>query len=134
MIIYPSSIIIRINSDFTSVYKPFSNFPGSGLLWSECINSINDVKLMNHIIFCNDVMHIPPVKVFLMANNNLNQQFTDFEKKAMGAFWGFIFKSVFSYRLQKDSVPINTKGVKKATYFYDVSELVEVINEQQANL
>jgi len=127
MVISPSSIISRINADFAGIYKPFSNFPGSGLLWVECLNTINDVKLMNHIIFCNDVMRIPPVKVFLMSNNNLNQEFSDFEKKAMGAFWGFVFKFVFGYKLQKENVPINTKGVKKATYFYNVDKSIEVV-------
>lgn len=131
MIIFPSAIITKINSDFASAYKPFSNFPGSGLLWAECLNAINDVKLMNHIIFCNDIMQIPPVKVFLMANNNLNQQFTDFEKKAMGAFWGFVFKFVFGYRSQKENIPINTKGVKKATQFYDFPSQVVVEEEKQ---
>lgn len=131
MNISPSSIVTKVNSDFSSVYKPFSNFPGSGTLWNECMNTVNNVMLMNHIIFCNDVLQIPPVKVFLMANHNLNQEFTDFEKKAMGAFWGFIFKLVFNYRMQKDSVPINTKGVKKAAYFYDVSQHVEVISEER---
>ena len=129
MIISTSSIIARIDSDFASVYKPFSKFSDSALIWTECLNTVNDVKLMNNIIFCNDVLQIPPVKVFLAANHNLNQQFTDLEKKSMGAFWGFVFKFVFEYRLQKDSVPINTKGVKKATYFYDAPQPVEVINE-----
>lgn len=130
MIISPSLIIDKINSDFASVYKPFTNFHGSGLLWLECLNTINDVKLMNHIIFCNDVLQIPPVKVFLMANNNLNQEFNNFEKKAMGAFWGFVFKFVFGYRSQKENVPINTKGVKKATQFNNFPSQVVVVEEE----
>ena len=56
MKISSTSIISKISSDFTSVYRPQSNFPGSGVLWNECINAIQDAKLMNHIIFCNDVM------------------------------------------------------------------------------
>ncbi|WP_338433266.1 hypothetical protein [Clostridium tyrobutyricum] len=130
MKISSSSIISKINSDFTSVYRPQSNFPGSGTLWNECINTINDAKLMNHIIFCNDVMKIPPVKTFLMANDSLVPPFSNEKKKAIGAFWGFVFKFVFGYMQQKDDVPVNTKSVKKAACFYDVVQSIEVENEQ----
>lgn len=129
MKISSSSIISKINSDFTSAYKPQSNFPGSGALWDECINTIKDAKLMNHIIFCNDVMKIPPVKTFLMANNSAIPPFSNEEKKAIGAFWGFVFKFAFGYTQQKNDVPINTKGVKKAAYFYDIVQSIEVENE-----
>ena len=128
MRISPASIISKISSDFTSVYRPQSNFPGSGVLWNECINAIKDTKLMNYIVFCNDVMKIPPVKTFLMANNNVVYPFSNEEKKAIGAFWGFVFKFVFGYTQQKDNVPINTKGVKKAACFYDAGNPIEVNN------
>ena len=97
-------------------------------MWNECINAIKDTKLMNYIVFCNDVMKIPPVKTFLMANNNVVYPFSNEEKKAIGAFWGFVFKFVFGYTQQKDNVPINTKGVKKAACFYDVGNPIEVNN------
>lgn len=134
MKISSSSIISKINSDFTSVYRPQSNFPSSGALWNECINTINDVRLMNNIIFCNDVMKIPPVKTFLMANKAVISPFSNEEKKAMGAFWGFVFKFVFGYTQQKDNVPINTKDVKKAAYFYDVADSIQVIEDNQMEL
>ncbi|MBM7648411.1 hypothetical protein JOC78_001353 [Bacillus ectoiniformans] len=129
MKISTNSIIQKIDSDFTSIYKPFSKFPNSGHIWDSCIKAVQDEKLMSHIIFCNDVLQIPPVKVFLKATNTLDQEFTNFEKKAIGAFWGFIFKFVFNYRLQKDNVPIHSKGVKKAAYFYDVADSVEITKE-----
>lgn len=122
-------VISKINSDFTKVYKPQSKFPGSGAVWNECINTINDAKLMNNIIFCNDIMKIPPVKTFLMANTSIISSFSDTEKKSIGAFWGFVFKFVFGYTQQKNDVPINTKGIKKAAYFYDVKESIEIENE-----
>ncbi|OPD26429.1 hypothetical protein AL710_00220 [Clostridium botulinum] len=131
MKISTASIISKINLDFTSMYRPQSNFPGSGLLWNECINTVNDVKVMNHIIFCNDVMKIPPVRTFLMANDAVTPPFSNEEKKAIGAFWSFVFKFVFGYTQQKDSVPINTKDVKKAAYFYDVADLIEVVSENE---
>ena len=128
MKISKETIISKINTDFTSIYKTQSNFPCSGILYDECINTVNDVKLMNNIIFCNDVMKIPPVKTFLMSNSNINPPFSDEDKKSLGAFWGFIFKFVFDYTEQKDRVPINTKDVKEAAYFYEAPQLVEVID------
>lgn len=127
MTISTSSIISAINSDFTQAYRPQSNFPNSGILWDECINAVGDVKLMNNIIFCNDVMKIPPVRTFLMANSTLTPPFSNEEKKAVGAFWGFVFKFIFNYNSQKDNVPVNTKSVKKAAYFEDPEQFIEVI-------
>lgn len=126
-----SEIINKINSDFSSVYKPFSNFPNSGVLWNECINTVKDAKLLNNIIFCNDVLQIPPVKVFLAAKN-ISTILTDDNKKSIGAFWGFVFKFVFGYRNQK-SVSIRINSVKSATYFFDVPQDIEVIYEQESN-
>lgn len=126
-----SEIINKINSDFSSVYKPFSNFPNSGVLWNECINTVKDAKLLNNIIFCNDVLQIPPVKVFLAAKN-ISTVLTDDNKKSIGAFWGFVFKFVFGYRNQK-SVSIRINSVKSATYFFDVPQDIEVIYEQESN-
>lgn len=120
-------IIEKINEEFTSVYRAASKFKNSGKIWDECINTIKDADLMNKIIFCNDVLEIPPTKVFLKSIDGLNGEFSDQEKQYIGSFWGFIFKNVFGYRKQKDSVPINTKGIKKAAYFYD-REKIEVVD------
>lgn len=123
-------IVSKINDDFGNKYKPFSKFKDSGEIWDECMKAVNDPKLMNHIIFCNDVLKIPPVKVFLAANETLTGGFSVYDKKCIGAFWGFVFKFVFMYQSQKDSNPINLKGIKTATYFYDVDveDGIEVID------
>ena len=128
MIFKSTDIINKINSDFSNTYKPFSNFPNSGLLWNECINTILNPKLMINIIFCNDILQIPPVKVFLMANKNISDNLSDDDKKAIGAFWGFIFKFVFGYRNQK-SISVRVRNVKSATYFFDCPQDVDVENE-----
>ncbi|MBZ9688466.1 hypothetical protein G9F72_019230 [Clostridium estertheticum] len=122
-----ADIINKVNAEFSSVYKPFSKFPNSGLIWDECINTIKDAKLVNNIIFCNDILQIPPVKVFIMANDLLNFDLTDSDKKAIGAFWGFIFKFAFDYKNQK-SISVRVNNVKSATYFFDSSHNVEVEN------
>ena len=129
MIISTKTILSKIDSDFTGVYKPQSNFPDSGVLWDTCISTIKNTQLMDRIIFNNDVMQIPPVKTFLMANQAIQPLTNNEEKKAIGAFWGFVFKFVFGYTNQKDNVPINTKGVKKAAYFYDAQSEISILND-----
>lgn len=118
-------IIRRLEADFKSTYRPYAYFT-SNPLWIMCIETVKNVKLMNNIIFCNDVLLLPPVKVFLMSNNNLSDLTTDYEKKAIGAFWGFVFKFVFGYISQKE-ISISTKGVKSAAYFYGCNKNVEVV-------
>lgn len=127
MNILPNQIIQKINDEFALKYKPFGIFMNSGELWDLCILTIKDVDLVNKIIFCNDILKIPPVKVFLLVNKS-DFAISDYERKCIGAFWGFIFKFVFLYSNQK-STSISTKGIKTATYFYDVEDTVKIVNE-----
>ena len=61
-------IINKINNEFTDVYRASSKFKDSGELWNEYINTIKNPDRMNKIIFCNDVLQIPPTKVFFGNN------------------------------------------------------------------
>lgn len=133
MLISSSAIIEKLDEEFGTVYKPFSGFPESGSLWNECIKTVKDATLMNHIIFNNDVMQIPPVKTFLKANKDVTGGFTNYQKKALGAFWGFIFKSVFLYNGQKDNVPVGVKDIKKAARFTEPQSDVVVGEPGEAN-
>jgi hypothetical protein len=131
-----SQIASAINSDFSKKYKAFSDFDSSGKLWDECMAAVRDATLMNHIIFCNDVHEIPPAVTFLRVLNRREvlDDLNEFEKRSIGAFWGFVFKFVFGYRNQRNvSTQSNPRGVsfrvntvKSATYFYDVRESVDV--------
>ena len=126
-----AEITKRIEAEFTQKYKAFSNFPQSGKVWDECLAAVQDAKLMNNLIFCNDVLQIPPVKVFLLANATIGGQLTDEEKKSIGAFWGFVFKFVFGYKNQKSvSVRVADNNLKSATYFFDCPQEIEVVPEK----
>lgn len=125
MVIKQQDILTRIDTDFTKTYKPFSNFKGSGAMWQACIDTVNNQELMNHMIFVNDKLELPPVKVFLAVNKQF-QNLSPMDKKALGAFWGFVFKFVFEYKEQRSTI-INCNGVKTATYFYGNSSAVKVI-------
>lgn len=126
-----AEITKRIEAEFTQKYKAFSNFPQSGKVWDECLAAVQDAKLMNNLVFCNDVLQIPPVKVFLLANATIGGQLTDEEKKSIGAFWGFVFKFVFGYKNQKSvSVRVADNNLKSATYFFDCPQEIEVVPEK----
>jgi len=110
-------VLYKIDKEFTIKYKPFSKFKNSGWLWDMCVELVKNEDLFNKLIFANDVLKIPPVEVFVSINNTITD-LTDYDKKALGAFWGFIFKFVFEYRNQRSKC-ITTKPIRTATYFYD---------------
>jgi len=116
----------ELYQNFAKIYKAFGDFIDGGEIWNLCMGAVCDTKLMNNIIFCNDVHQIPPVNTFLKARlANDMRDLTELEKRSIGAFWGFIFKHVFGYRNQK-SVAARVNTVKTATYFFDVANHVEV--------
>lgn len=120
-----NQIETEILGRFHKVYKAFGGFVNSGSLWDDCIFTVRDTRLMNNIIFCNDIHQIPPVHTFLKVKKQ-NNDLTELEKRSVGAFWGFVFKFVFGYRNQR-SVTAKVNTVRTATYFYDIKEGIEVV-------
>ncbi len=131
MDINKEEIIEKIYTDFPSTYKPFAKFVNSGELWDLCVQTASDAELLNHMIFCNDIMEIPPVKVFLQANTNIVKIEKGFDKKAIGAFWAFIFKETLNYQLQQENMPIKYKGIKKATRYYNEARGTKVVDNTE---
>ena len=126
----PSDIELRIENEFSDCYPHFKEFqknPEHAKYWNKCISAVRDNELLSHIIFCNDIFCIPPVKTFLTYYKNDFVQLTGNEKavldiyvkKSIGALWGMVFKFVLGYKGQK-SVSISMNDffmVKTATYF-----------------
>lgn len=84
--------------------------------WELCMRALLDEELLGHIIFCNDLHHIPPVKSFLLYYRQELREITGredamlevFVKKAMGAFWGMVFKFGLGYQTQESvSISLN---------------------------
>lgn len=119
-----------IENNFSSFYTHFKEFQENEEYvpyWNKCIEAICDKELLSHIIFCNDVFCIPPVKTFLtyykddfiLLTGKSNAELPLFVKKSIGAFWGMVFKYILEYKGQK-SVSVSMKEyfkVKTATYF-----------------
>lgn len=129
---YKLVIIVRkyIEDNFSEVYTHFKEFQENKeyeAYWNKCIEAVCDEQLLSHIVFCNDIFCIPPVKTFLtyykddfiLLTGKSNAELPLFVKKSIGAFWGMVFKFGLGYNGQKSvSVSMNEYfKVKTATYF-----------------
>ncbi len=130
MIITTDEIVQNICNDFADKYPQFKEFQNSEAYfpyWKLCMQALQDRELLGHIIFCNDLFGIPPVKTFLCfyaetlqgLTGEDNAKLDDFTKKAIGAVFGYLFKVVFEYAGQKSvSVSLNKMFfVKTATCY-----------------
>ena len=115
---------------FAGAYRQFREFqdaPAYRPYWDKCMEAVRDRELLSHIVFCNDLFHIPPVKTFLLyyeqdfirITGREDAALEPFVKKAIGAFWGMVFKFVLGYRDQESvSVSLNHRFfVRTATCF-----------------
>ena len=115
---------------FAGKYPHFKDFQANEAYapyWNLCLQALQDRDLLGHIIFCNDLFGIPPVKTFLCNYAGELQAITgredaplsDYVKKAVGAVWGFVFKSIFEYAGQKSvSVSLNRLFMVKTATCY----------------
>lgn len=113
-----------IYEGFSMRYKSFGNFVDSKY-FQACLAAVRDEELLSHIIFCNDVLGNPPVNTFLRARP-VQTDLEDYEKRAIGAFWGYVFKYVFLYANQK-SVAARVNTVRTATYYLNPPEAVKIV-------
>lgn len=105
-------IAIKVENEFSKVYIHFQEFQQNinyRKYWDKCVEAVMDRELLSHIIFCNDLFSIPPVKTFLMnyrddfilITGKSNAELDMFVKKSIGAFWGMVFKFALGYQDQK---------------------------------
>lgn len=126
-----SEIITKTEACFAEQYANFGQFQRDFAYkpyWDKCVEAISDRDLLSHIVFCNDLFEIPPVKTFLLyykkdftaITGRDDAYLDDFVKKSIGAFWGMVFRFVLGYRERK-SVSVSMSsffGVKTATCFW----------------
>lgn len=141
MTISTAEIAALVMTHFTDNdrYKHFKEFRYGAdyqKYWDKCMEALADRELLSHIIFCNDLFRIPPVKTFLTyymqdfiaMTGDENAVLDVYVKKGIGAFWGMVFKFALQYRGQESvSVSMNqTFLLKTATCFSDPAEKVEL--------
>lgn len=119
-----------IEENFSEIYTNFRDFQFDRkyrCYWKKCLEAVDDEELLSHIIFCNDVFCIPPVKTFLtyykddfiLLTKKRDAELPLFVKRSIGAFWGMVFKFGLGYKGQKNvCVSMNEYfKVRTATYF-----------------
>ncbi len=108
-------------------YRAFQEKDDYRDYWNLCLNSLDDKVFFDGIIFCNDILKIPPLKVFLLYNKeNLiyiskdpSAKISLFLARSLGSFWAFIFKNVLHYSMQERAY-LNTNlyfNIKTASYY-----------------
>lgn len=132
-------IAANVEQNFSKVYVPFQDFQQSAehqKYWNQCMQAVTDGELLSHIVFCNDLFAIPPVKTFLLyyredfiaLTGRPNAALDVFVKKSIGAFWGMVFKYALGYGGQKSvSVSMNDFFMlRTATYFFHPTAIVKI--------
>ncbi|MDR1687074.1 MAG: hypothetical protein LBS21_00490 [Clostridiales bacterium] len=125
-----NNIAAKVENEFEDYYTNFKEFrqnPAYAMYWNKCLSALRDTELFSHIIFCNDLFGIPPVKTFLTFYKDDFVTMTGDEKamldvyvkKSIGAVWGMTFKFALGYTEQKSvSVSMNDYfGVKTASAY-----------------
>lgn len=132
-------IASKVELQFSDYYKQFKDFQLKGeyrAYWELCMEAVRDAELLGHIVFCNDLFRIPPVKTFLLYYEQELVRITGREdaaldsyvKRAIGAFWGMVFKVCLGYQAQ-ESVSISLTQrfmVRTATCYMGQREKIKL--------
>ena len=118
-------IIETIERDFAIEYKPFAKYP----LYVACIDFINNADVMNKMIFANDYLEVPPVKTFLCYKKEISKTLSDYDKKFLGAFWGFLFRCLGYEDSRKVSLGKNSL-LKTGLFFRNNTENIVITDSQ----
>lgn len=105
--------------DFLIRYKGKTSFVNESKYYKFFVDSLDDQKLYEHIVFCNDVMQLPPIYVFVKYYKEVfTEKMTANEKQGLGACFGYLFQFMYGY---KEAKPVwvgeKTTGIKNASYF-----------------
>ena len=105
--------------DFLRTYKGKTGFVNESIYYNYFRESLNDEKLLEHIVFCNDVLQLPPIYIFVKYHKQkFTEKMTANEKRGLGACFGYLFKEILKYsNAQSVWVGDDTTGIKNASYF-----------------
>ena len=118
MVVNTNSFLDR-QKDFLGKYKGKTSFVNESVYFKYFAESLDEKKLHEHIIFCNDVLHLPPIYVFVKYYKEFfTKEMTANEKRGLGACFGYLFQVMYGYKEAK-SVWVGDKitGIKNASYF-----------------
>lgn len=104
---------------FLKKYKGKRTFVNESKYYSLFLESLENKDLYDKIVFCNDVLQLPPIYVFVKYyKDTFTEKMTDNEKRGLGACFGYYFQTMRGYRDAKSVwVGEMTTGIKNASYF-----------------
>ena len=106
---------------FNKKYKGTRKFSESSKYYQLFLRSLHDEKLYEHIVFCNDVLQIPPIYVFVKYYaDECAGVMSDSDKRGLGACFGYLFQftEYYAYKTAKHVwVGDARTGIKNASYF-----------------
>lgn len=129
-------ILETIERDFSIEYKPFAKYQLEKLpLYTLCVESISNHDFMNKVIFANDYLEVPPVKSFAAYNkeDTTFKSLTDYDKKYLGAFWGFVFRTLGYEDSRKVSLGGNY-ALKTGSFFKNNSEKILISDGEDSKI
>lgn len=109
---------------FNKTYRGTKWFTEDSGYFDAFLSDIQNNELMSHIKFCNDVLQLPPVYVYVKSRDDLFKgELERKEKLALGACFGFLFQyGEYADKYGDGSarsvwVGDKTTGIKTASYF-----------------
>ncbi|MBQ8446442.1 MAG: hypothetical protein IJX31_01545 [Clostridia bacterium] len=106
--------------DFLMVYKGKKTFVEESPYFSFFLKNLEEnADLFKHIRFCNDILQLPPIYVFIKAHKEtFNRPMTLNEKRGLGACFGYLFQNIWGYQKAVLTwVGEKTTNIKNASYF-----------------
>lgn len=109
---------------FNKTYRGTKWFAEESKYFDAFLRDIQDDELMSHIKFCNDVLQLPPVYVYVKSRSDIfERELERKEKLALGACFGYLFQyGEYADEYGEDSarsvwVGDKITGIKTASYF-----------------
>lgn len=109
-------------NDFMIVYKGTTNFCESAY-FKAFYESLSYEELYKHLIFCNDVLEIPPIEAFVKYRQKQGDKLfcepmSKTDKRCLGACFGYLFKNLLGYKAAVSKwVGEPLTQIRNASYF-----------------
>ena len=111
--------------EFLRVYRGTESFVTTeGKYYKPFLELLQDKELLERIKFANDVLHIPPIKTFILYEREylkkdiFNEKMSPVAKRGLGACFGYLYKFIYKgYESEQTWFNDKATGIKTASYF-----------------
>lgn len=106
--------------EFNKTYKGTRKFSEESKYYEIFLISLQrDKELFEHIRFCNDILKLPPIYVFVKYYKDFfNKPMETNEKRGLGACFGYLFQYIWGYAYAVSAwVGDKTTNIKNASFF-----------------